>query len=353
MNYLHHMDILHRDLKSDNVLVTTYGRCKIADFGLASKTNLQSRKLSYGTPFWIAPEVIDHHKSTKKSDIYSYGILLNEIVCRELPYSSQGLEDEEMVMKNVVYSNLRPNNPDWCPKKYNDLCNICWSSTIDERPTFDEIIQILQDIQSNTTDIVPVLPYVRTIQVVFEDEISIEEVEEAVAVKSPISKRISNVRLKNFILHGLLQKQNRDGSWSYFDSYEEKVRHTLKGINFPEITDSINKDIYVTFINRIFINYILGVLSTNSVSQVKVTRIKDKGTYSTTTKELVTNNMDIISTSLISLSKSIAKKNKGRPWGEWWEKSSEWLNAQEPDCSEYFEEWEKFVVDELNRIFAE
>lgn len=89
MNYLHSFPtpIIHRDLKSLNILIDDFFKAKIGDFGW---TRLKSEKMTnkIGTFQWMAPEVIEGHRYSEKADVFSFGIILWEIASREPPYKS-------------------------------------------------------------------------------------------------------------------------------------------------------------------------------------------------------------------------------------------------------------------------
>jgi len=136
MLYLHSSNpvILHRDLKSDNLLVTTDWTVKVADFGLTRFLSEKKAMTQVGTPMWMAPEIIMGRKYTEKADVYAFGIILWEILTRQEPY-----EDKEpmQIVVEVVNQNLRPH----IPKELEDnplvpLMRDCWATEPTSRPSF-------------------------------------------------------------------------------------------------------------------------------------------------------------------------------------------------------------------------
>lgn len=89
MNYLHLCSIMHRDLKSGNILLDAHGTVKISDFGLSCVLDLSgSHDLTAetGTYRWMAPEVIRHEPYSTKADVYSFGIVLWEMITKDQPF---------------------------------------------------------------------------------------------------------------------------------------------------------------------------------------------------------------------------------------------------------------------------
>mmetsp|Transcript_41089 Transcript_41089/g.36427 ORF Transcript_41089/g.36427 Transcript_41089/m.36427 type:complete len:111 (-) Transcript_41089:248-580(-) len=89
MKYLHGKALLHCDLKSPNILLDENRAVKLADFGLSSsKARFQKRKKfkRIGTPHWMAPEIMREEGYDEASDVYSYGMILWEMIARKIPY---------------------------------------------------------------------------------------------------------------------------------------------------------------------------------------------------------------------------------------------------------------------------
>ncbi|KAI3854154.1 hypothetical protein MKX03_033606 [Papaver bracteatum] len=143
MHYLHNQGILHRDLKSENLLLGEDMCVKVADFGISClESQCGSGKGFTGTYRWMAPEMIKDKHHTKKVDVYSFGIVLWELLTALTPF--QDMTPEQAAFA-VSRKNARPPLPTACPVKLSHLINRCWSSNPDKRPYFDEIISVLEN----------------------------------------------------------------------------------------------------------------------------------------------------------------------------------------------------------------
>lgn len=141
--YLHtnKQPILHRDLKSLNILLDHALTAKLADFGWTRiKAKVMTSKI--GTYQWMAPEVIKGFKYTEKADVFSFGIIMWELATRKPPY--YGI-DGQVVSQRVVKENLRPKISERdAPGPFLELMRRCWHEDPDKRPYFGEIIRDLE-----------------------------------------------------------------------------------------------------------------------------------------------------------------------------------------------------------------
>eukprot|EP00029_Vermamoeba_vermiformis_P012537 TRINITY_DN737_c0_g2_i3.p1 TRINITY_DN737_c0_g2~~TRINITY_DN737_c0_g2_i3.p1 ORF type:complete len:1073 (+),score=499.21 TRINITY_DN737_c0_g2_i3:765-3983(+) len=145
MIFLHSFDIIHRDLKSENVLISAEDVAKVADLGLSRDINIdQGMTLMAGTPKWEAPEVLtgkrkdNKSRYSKEADVYSYGMLLYEMVSGKQPF--EDVHDIFELKKLVCDKNKRPKLPAQCPKPLAALIKRCWKGDATKRPPFTEIL---------------------------------------------------------------------------------------------------------------------------------------------------------------------------------------------------------------------
>ncbi|KAJ3700720.1 hypothetical protein LUZ61_004425 [Rhynchospora tenuis] len=142
MNYLHSQGILHRDLKSENILLGDDMSVKVADFGISCvESECGTAKGFASTYRWMAPEMIKEKSHTKKVDVYSFGIVLWELLTGLVPFN--GLTPEQAAFA-VAQKNARPPMPTSCPMAISHLIDQCWASNPLKRPDFDQIVALLE-----------------------------------------------------------------------------------------------------------------------------------------------------------------------------------------------------------------
>lgn len=147
MNYLHNRNppIVHRDLKSPNLLVDKKYTVKVCDFGLSrlkASTYLSSKSLA-GTPEWMAPEVLRDEPSNEKSDVYSFGVILWELMTLQQPWSNL---NPAKVVAAVGFMGRRLDIPRDMNPSVASIIESCWSSEPWNRPSFSSIMASLKQL---------------------------------------------------------------------------------------------------------------------------------------------------------------------------------------------------------------
>ncbi|KDO29381.1 TKL protein kinase [Saprolegnia parasitica CBS 223.65] len=141
LQFLHSFNIVHRDLKSLNLLITDEGRVKLADFGIA-KVALENEFMTRccGTYQWMAPEVIVSQTYSVSADIYSFGIVMWEICEASVPFADT---PAALVAMAVIQENKRPTMSANIPTPLKDLITSCWDKEASVRPDAATIVSVL------------------------------------------------------------------------------------------------------------------------------------------------------------------------------------------------------------------
>ncbi|XP_047311772.1 serine/threonine/tyrosine-protein kinase HT1-like [Impatiens glandulifera] len=148
MSYLHSEGVIHRDLKSNNLLLNDDMRVKVADFGTSClETQCRKRrewKGNKGTYRWMAPEMIKEKAYNRKVDVYSFGIVLWELTTGLLPF--QGMTPVQAAFA-VAEKKERPQLWSRCQPGLAQLMKRCWVANPAKRPEFADIVSTLECIQ--------------------------------------------------------------------------------------------------------------------------------------------------------------------------------------------------------------
>ena len=142
MAHLHSLGIVHRDLKTLNILLDEEDDGCVADFGLSGMMK-DNRELcgGVGTPHYTAPEVLAHTKYGPKVDSFSYGVVLWEMLMRKVPYGDMS---HTAIYEHVVTRSWRLPLPNDAPEGLKKLISRCWNKTPSDRPEFSEIVTLFE-----------------------------------------------------------------------------------------------------------------------------------------------------------------------------------------------------------------
>mmetsp|Transcript_22130 Transcript_22130/g.89627 ORF Transcript_22130/g.89627 Transcript_22130/m.89627 type:complete len:641 (-) Transcript_22130:168-2090(-) len=176
LEYLHERNIVHRDVKSANLLVNeTWTKLKLSDMDLATDMDKLHRRAEenngralgrgpsngrlkhmVGTLVYMAPEVLSGAPHSLAADVYAFGITMNEIASACVPYVDRQLPVPELhtvletrfnevtLRRAIVKDGLRPVSASNCPPEFTDIVERCWSPDPEARPSMAEVVQKLQ-----------------------------------------------------------------------------------------------------------------------------------------------------------------------------------------------------------------
>ncbi|PHT31226.1 hypothetical protein CQW23_27563 [Capsicum baccatum] len=145
LSYLHSKKVVHRDVKTTNLVLDKEGRVKIIDFGVSRveascPTNMSAET---GTIGYMAPEVLIGLPYDHKCDVYSFGICLWEIYSCSIPYSGQSPH-----AFSAMYKSRRPEIPNTCPSALANIMKQCWDDDPKKRPEMQEVVLMLEAIDT-------------------------------------------------------------------------------------------------------------------------------------------------------------------------------------------------------------
>jgi len=144
LNWLHHKGIIHRDLKSANILLDNTGKGKICDFGLShvkQRVNTSGAYGACGSLGYMAPEVLKRQSYGVAADIFSFGVCLCELLLGKYPYEGEPQATRDF--EGALMSGLKPIIPAYCPSSMKEMIENCLSEDPNKRPSMEDIFNVL------------------------------------------------------------------------------------------------------------------------------------------------------------------------------------------------------------------
>ena len=225
MQFLHSNNVIHRDLKTLNILKDENYLPRVADFGFskiihsnADSLSLQSTNGLKGTCQYIAPEIFRDNDYSKKSDVYAFGIIVYEIITNEIPFKNFGLSQFEIMQK--VPNGERPKFLYEIPECYKSLIEECWKDDPNERPTFDEIVENLENNRDFLYDDDDYEIYLQYIEDIKNSEKSFREGNQVINIEKYLALR----KMKSLKKVELTKKNSFSNFFSLFKKeYKSKI----------------------------------------------------------------------------------------------------------------------------------
>ncbi|KAF0718034.1 Aste57867_1950 [Aphanomyces stellatus] len=159
--YLHSFPIIHRDLKSRNVLLDATTGTKLTDFGVSKEQTQETMTVGVGTYRWIAPEILKYNHYTVAADVFSFGMILSELATHEIPYGDRVGRDgkpliDTAIMAMVVSGSIQPTLPESMPPFLRDMALQCIAPDPETRPTAAMLSHMLRQ---ETKKKAPTIPH--------------------------------------------------------------------------------------------------------------------------------------------------------------------------------------------------
>ncbi|KAG1710268.1 hypothetical protein DVH05_017272 [Phytophthora capsici] len=156
LTYLHSLEppVLHRNLKSKNVLLTYELDAKVTDFGISREQMDSTMTAGVGSALWMAPEVIMGHRYDEKADVFSFGVVLSELDVHSLPYShlesqSRHQIPESLILQRMIAGNIQVEFSQRGSGSTQELGKACVAVDPTQRPTAAEVLYKLHTILSS------------------------------------------------------------------------------------------------------------------------------------------------------------------------------------------------------------
>ncbi len=142
IQYLHQMNIVHKDVKCENYLLTANHVLKLADFGLAKQMDRTCKASHRATWTHMAPELLESCELSPMFDIFAFGVVIWEMLTGSVPYEGMGYQ---AIVYHVCHQKKRLEIPADCPAHLAQLMTLCWQDDHKKRPNIDDVISVLEE----------------------------------------------------------------------------------------------------------------------------------------------------------------------------------------------------------------
>ncbi|CAE7468952.1 rskn-1 [Symbiodinium sp. CCMP2456] len=142
LRHIHARGIVHRDIKTMNLLLNDEGVIKLGDFGVSRQMSENTVCLHsfYGTPLYLSPELIEGRAYSRTTDIWSLGVVLYELLSLQLPFRGPSLQDVIAAVLRCRFSPL----PSWRPQEFSDVVNSMLTKDAQRRPSAESLLQRME-----------------------------------------------------------------------------------------------------------------------------------------------------------------------------------------------------------------
>lgn len=259
MKYLHSRGIIHRDIKTDNILLNEILHPKICDFGCSEisdkdLTEIQMNE-SVGTPLYMAPEIFDGEHYSYKVDVYAFSIVAYRLITNEVPFSEFTTKYK---LFKAVLNGQRPKIDMIENEKIRSFLNKCWSSEPSKRPEFREIVEELMQnyfLEYFKVDLESLYEYLKE-----NKQIAAKYFKKA----ADLGNVPSMLKFGFMLWKGYGVKENKKEARKYFDIAISRVNNGDKFEYFVMLPN--NSGILIQKIE--IIKFLINILNTNNIDEV-------------------------------------------------------------------------------------
>lgn len=254
MSYLHSNDIIHRDLKPDNIMLDDHLFPKIADFGVSKRFGESPDSTVgrfKGSIAYASPEIFTDDLYSKAGDVYAFSMIVYEIMTGQISYKKFEKLSKFQVQQLIV-NGTRPELNDDIPHAYQKLMEDCWQNSSTNRPTFEEILDRLTNIDEgfitddvNQEDFFSYVEYIKKSRIAFDSEKQIIPISEFFDTSKPIFKPVVVPKITLYPIEG----------YKKLDEFHQKL--VLDAENNKEIQFQVGQQLFEG-INGFTKNTILG-----------------------------------------------------------------------------------------------